>query len=53
MEMEMEMEMETEMETKWKWKVNSLVTLARSAVVVRSSSALEVAVPFEFSYRSE
>ena len=50
------MEMETEMEWKWngmewngmewKWFVT------RSAVVARVTSALEVAVPFEFCYRS-
>ena len=31
---------------------NSLVTLAHSAVVARSTRALEVAVPFEFCCRS-
>ena len=39
--MEMEMEMETE------------IILARSAIVARSTSALKVAVPFEFCYCSE
>ena len=54
MEMETETEMETEMEMEMEMEMeNSLVTLARSAVVVSSTSALEVAVPFEFSYRSE
>ena len=32
---------------------NSLVTLARSAVVAHSTSALKVAVLFEFCYHSE
>ena len=42
----MEMEMETEMEM----QIHS--SLTRSAVVAPSISALEVAVPFEFSYHS-
>ena len=48
MEVEIEMEMEMEMEMEWKWKCK----LARSAIVARGTSALEVAVPFEFCYRS-
>ena len=45
------MEMETEMETEMEMEIYSS-PLTRSAIVAHSVSALEVAVPFEFCYRS-
>ena len=44
----MEIETEMEIEMKWKWKCK----LTRSAVVACGTSALKVAVPIEFCYRS-
>ena len=54
MEMEMEMEMETEMETEIEMEMvmeMEMQTYTQCQVVARGTSALKVAVPFEFCYR--